>query len=568
MLSSQVKSSQVNLLRFFFGILIALVLLSDTAFADLMYFESAYGGTLTLRDSQGIPHSTDIQASYVYPFTHNGSPRILITDYTGSDSVNLAVYDPNNLSQPIANGFLDGHINDITVAELGSNIVLSSYGDDSIVEINPETCEIVSTYTEPGYSFVYLCAYGGQIVAYLTQNNSYNSKFITMDRLGNLTGTFNIEEDVFWIPAGELAVSGGELYFTLGDNMYPYASDAADVQGIYRVSNMLGNMNVRNAVRITADNPEHICRDGKGGLYYTVYGANHLGGAHSNRYIYHWDGTSSSQVFDLLSYRADISNIGIRKIDYDIKNGILYAFLENELVALTPDSSGQLTASQPITEALRWAVVGNPADSSSGSTITPTPSPTPQNTPLPSAVIEPAPDLTSDVLERVAESVSVDVSEIRTLTAENISAPQEPTQAMRDYARSENTEFTGKLSTITVDEDGWYVFKVTLSDELWEKVRGQNVSGFKFEGMSDLDSSAAIASLLSGIVSTWEVLTMSGEKMDTFGVREFLMVGLLEAGRPLSVYLLKIIIAILAGGCSSGTSILLLAAIPLLLRKH
>ena len=48
---------------------------------------------------------------------------------------------------------------------------------------------------------------------------------------------------------------------------------------------------------------------------------------------------------------------------------------------------------------------------------------------------------------------------------------------------------------------------------------------------------------------------MNGEKMDTIGVREFLMIGLLESSKPLSLYLAKLLIMLLLGGCNHGWGI-------------
>ena len=45
---------------------------------------------------------------------------------------------------------------------------------------------------------------------------------------------------------------------------------------------------------------------------------------------------------------------------------------------------------------------------------------------------------------------------------------------------------------------------------------------------------------------------LNGGKMDSLGVKEFLIAGLLQAGKPFSLYLAKLIIMLLLGGCSSG----------------
>ena len=132
---------------------------------------------------------------------------------------------------------------------------------------------------------------------------------------------------------------------------------------------------------------------------------------------------------------------------------------------------------------------------------------------------------------------------------------------MTDYVKSDGHEITGKLSTISADVRGYYVFKVTLTDELYELVKDKNVSDFKFYALNDEDSPQVSSSILNGLLGTWEVFSMTGEKMDSFGVREFLMVGMLEAGKPFSLYIAKILLMLLAGGCSVN----ILGAVPILL---
>ena len=191
----------------------------------------------------------------------------------------------------------------------------------------------------------------------------------------------------------------------------------------------------------------------------------------------------------------------------------------------------------------------------------------PQSSSLPSGFIQPA-SLDAQVLDNVARTLSVDFSEINQLTDANISAPQDPTQAMSDYIKSDNHEITGKLSTISADVGGWYVFKVSLSDELYALLRDKNVDSFKFYGLSDSETTRANAAFISGLLSTWEILTLSGEKMTKFGVREFLMVGLLNAGTPFSIYIAKMLLAIFGGGgCNAGIGITALCVLVFALAR-
>ena len=169
---------------------------------------------------------------------------------------------------------------------------------------------------------------------------------------------------------------------------------------------------------------------------------------------------------------------------------------------------------------------------------------------LPIGVIEPMiPE--PEVLEKIAQDLSIDASEIHYLTDANISAPNEPTQAMRDYVHSDNHEITGKLSVISVDTEGWYVFKVTLTDELYEQVKGMNISDLSVYLLGDTEtakvSSSSLLHVVYGLVNTWE---LNGGKLEK-PLQTFIMTAFLSPGTPLSVYLAKMLL-ILLGGCNSG----------------
>ena len=179
-----------------------------------------------------------------------------------------------------------------------------------------------------------------------------------------------------------------------------------------------------------------------------------------------------------------------------------------------------------------------------------------------------------NLLEKIADAVNISADEIMFLTEENISDPQEPTQDMRSELASRQSEIVGKLNTLTVNQSGYYVFKVTLSDDLYEQIKGISINELKAYALHDdgrTESADIRASFINGLASTWELLSLNGEKLE-FGVKEFLMVGFLEASTPFSVYLTKLIIALLLGGCDSGLGIAGLAvmgfgAVCLILRK-
>ena len=158
-----------------------------------------------------------------------------------------------------------------------------------------------------------------------------------------------------------------------------------------------------------------------------------------------------------------------------------------------------------------------------------------------------APDTLQNIVNNV-EGIS-SVSEINYLADDNISSPADPTDEMTQTVQEDQHEIIGALSSVKVDTSGWYVTKLTLSDELFETVKGMSVNNLKVYSLADSESQPQ-AALISGILNTWELLSLSGEKIDTIGTRELLMVGLLEAGQSFSMFLAKLIIALLAGGCT------------------
>ena len=98
-----------------------------------------------------------------------------------------------------------------------------------------------------------------------------------------------------------------------------------------------------------------------------------------------------------------------------------------------------------------------------------------------------------------------------------------------------------------------------------------SVNDLKMYALYDDGSSEQVnTSILPGLINTWELLTLSGEKLE-FGAREFLMVGFLNAGTPFSVYLTKILLALLMGGCDSGlglAGIIVITSTLFIFRKH
>lgn len=142
------------------------------------------------------------------------------------------------------------------------------------------------------------------------------------------------------------------------------------------------------------------------------------------------------------------------------------------------------------------------------------------------------------------------------LTVEDISDAKDPEPEVHEQAKSENKSIVGKLSTITPKETGYYVIKVEMSDELYEQINGLNVSDVEVYATDDESQISEFkASLLFGLLNTFELLTIQGKKFDHFGFKEFLMVGFLDSSQPLTLFLAKTILAIFTGGlagCNFG----------------
>ena len=170
--------------------------------------------------------------------------------------------------------------------------------------------------------------------------------------------------------------------------------------------------------------------------------------------------------------------------------------------------------------------------------------------------------ITNNIFSQDVLSRDIVSTDIKTFTSADIVAePEEPTQAMQEAVKEEGYEIAAKLNTVQVSEAGFYIFKVTLSEESFQKLQGLTADQVRVYALNDSEIEI-MPSIITGILNTFELLTMSGEKINTIGVREFLMIGLLESGKPLSVYLAKLLIMLLMGGCNFGWGIASLLAVP------
>ena len=540
--------------------------LCGASWADGIY---SNGINLVRVKSDGTEEVTSIADGGIFSFNHNGKAMMLVAHWGGD----IEIYAVDDLTTPVSTGNISSNgLAVSSVAELGSNIVLAGMSaNGKIIELNPETCEVVGTYNLVDNSSMYqssVYGWNGNIIAsYLANGYSDEQGTVMMDSLGHITGQLpNMYVAVF------LEASGGELYAAIGTEEGSEASSSE--LGVYRVSEMVrSNMDFSKAQQLTHDNPFALTRDGNGGLYYSVGGTDtNEQGEVSARYIYHWNKNNSVRVYD-----AGTQTIG--GVMYDINAGILYAEIYDDnsytgdITALTPNSSGQLQISRMYT-ANNSTVIGNPPDSSSSSGGGNTTTPKQEATTLITSTIEPI-DLTesTDVLDNlVALIASIDKREdIHFITQENLSSAQEPTQSMREYMRKDGYDSQAKLNTVTVNSDGYYVMLVNIPDELI----GLDISQLKMYALkpSDFSDSSAKSSffgLINGILNYGELTTLTGQRAKTT-LGKMLAIGLLQASQPFTMFLAKAIMALLGGGggCTlTGAGIAAMCALVVLFRRN
>ena len=167
---------------------------------------------------------------------------------------------------------------------------------------------------------------------------------------------------------------------------------------------------------------------------------------------------------------------------------------------------------------------------------------------------DPAARLGPEAVQRIADDLGIASSDLKLLTRSHISQPVEATEDMKAFVKSDDYEIVANFPTVSVDVPGMYIIPTTLSGDVWEMLQSQDIRDYRFYALNDstLGDKQVQPAFISGLVSTWELFTMTGERMDSFGVKEFLLVGLLEAGKPFSFYLAKMIITLLLAGCDSG----------------
>ena len=87
---------------------------------------------------------------------------------------------------------------------------------------------------------------------------------------------------------------------------------------------------------------------------------------------------------------------------------------------------------------------------------------------------------------------------------------------------------------------------------MWAKLQNKDVGDYKFYALNDSDAQIRSAFIINGLLNTFEILNMSGHKIKSFGVREFLMAGFFNSNQPLTLFIAKVLLSIISGGLTSG----------------
>lgn len=187
---------------------------------------------------------------------------------------------------------------------------------------------------------------------------------------------------------------------------------------------------------------------------------------------------------------------------------------------------------------------------------------------------DPLSRLDPDLAKFIADQLGIPVEELNFINQDALGEPEEATPVMRQYVKNDRHEIISGINMLSVDKDGWYVFQVTLSDDVFEQVRDKDVKNFKFYGLTDSESEFISgdvkSSFVIGLLNTWELFSLTGEKMEVFSLKTFLFAGLMNAGTPFTVYLGKLLLMLLAG-CDTGLTPSLISFLILgviILRSH
>ena len=157
-----------------------------------------------------------------------------------------------------------------------------------------------------------------------------------------------------------------------------------------------------------------------------------------------------------------------------------------------------------------------------------------------------------EVLPELIRNTSLDsTSNVQRLLDEQISQPREPSEETTQAISDAGYTLDYKLNSLSADRSAYYVFEITVPDE-YVGMKASDFAVFLVNNDGD-QVTGSIPGIVNGFINSLEFTEVTGIKFDTLP-KKILAVGLLQAGQSFSVYLGKILLMLLAGGCSSGMS--------------
>ena len=187
---------------------------------------------------------------------------------------------------------------------------------------------------------------------------------------------------------------------------------------------------------------------------------------------------------------------------------------------------------------------------------------------LPAAVIEPvnSSSISPNVLKQIAKTISPDLeaNDLKFITSEQIGTAVNPTKSIYEAIKKDSHEAVYKMNQLEVQEDGWYIFMVNVPKEY----QGQSADNFKIY-LADKNvfptAAAQTASLVFGLLNAVEIDSL-GLSLKTMPAK-FLAVAFLQASTPFSVFLGKLLLALLTG-CEVGLGAGVIALLAFALFKR
>ena len=570
----------------------------------------------------------------VFSFTHNGKSMLLVSEF-GYEFHKISVYDSSNLTTPIASNdiFSTGLVSVTSLVDLveyGNDIIIAGNGNYTegkcaILKINPDTCEVVKSYTfgrstpiaDGDYNARSIIAYGGRGVFYAA-----------FDRYKVENGLTTVWTEVQAIDAASFEASSTPLYYfpngtrastqfktiSYDGESHPcisYVSTEFPVNGIIDVSypyvpviNSPAELELEEFLGVG-----DFCYGGglSKGIFYTAYttfpsSANQGTAMFYTRYICRsfGAGKGDSIVFDVGEASSNAAYDQLSSIEYDDELGVLFAKVSNlagegKLLAMpfigednmqefegiysftvvpalsdnktdTGDNDDGKDTGNNYTDDKtdtdsKTDTDNGNKDNSGGGTGT---DGTTQNNSTGSAINE-------ATRKKIAENFNVNINTINFITQTNIIAVTAPTSTVKESVEGEGFEISDNLTAINVTKAGRQAFQVSLPSSVQDK----NISDVKIyfvnksvAGLGSVNTSALPSGMTEGVLLD----SNGGEITETIPSSTAIASANLESVGEYNVYLAQkkadsSSSSSSGGGCNAGFGLGVLSALAVFVRR-